>query len=85
MTKKHFVRAAEMVKAIRDGGWTHEAPEWAPTPYGHDLEVSTEDMGNLLVDYVRAVQTAEAFILLFREFNPRFNQQTFLRACGLVE
>lgn len=78
MTKKHFERAAEMVKSIRDGNWTNEPPSWADgdrayTPRHNDLA------------YRRAVQTAEAFLQLFNEYNPRFDEQRFLVACGLVE
>ena len=28
---------------------------------------------------------AEGFIMLFKEYNPRFDEQRFLHACGLVE
>ena len=77
MTKMHFQRAAEMVKAILHGEWTNEQPDWsfAVQKYGW-AEVYSHQ---------RAIQTAEAFIILFRQFNPRFNQQTFLVACGLAE
>ena len=79
MTKMHFTRAAELVNNIRQGAWTHEPPAWVDgerydgMPYS-DIETA---------DYTRAVQTAEAFIILFREYNPRFNEQKFLKACGL--
>src|ERR1035437_863746 len=74
VTKKVFIRAAEMVRSIRDGNWTNEPPSWADS----------------LLDYhipskARAVQTAEAFLQLFKEYNPRFDQQRFLMACGLVD
>ena len=80
MTKVHFIRAAEMVRAIRDGHWTNEWPDWADRTYTNRLQSVYED--NF---YTRAVATAEAFIILFREFNPRFNQERFLVACGLAE
>lgn len=60
MTRVHFQRAAEIVRATRD----------------------VRD--NLDANDVRAVWTAEAFILLFQQFNPRFDEQRFLQACGLV-
>ena len=72
VTKKVFIRAAEIVKSIRDGHWTNEPPAWAD---------------NLVImshSYTRAVQTAEAFLMLFKEYNPRFDEQRFLVACGLV-
>ena len=53
MTKKHFERAAEIVKM-----W--DAP-------------------------VERAGLAEAFILLFRAYNDRFDTTRFLQACGLVE
>ena len=77
MTKKHFERAAEIVKAILEGHWTTELPNWAPS---YCLQGNAHD----IYDPTRAVQTAEAFLLLFKEYNPRFDQQRFLVACGLV-
>lgn len=85
MTRKHFQRAAEFIKGIVQGDWSSELPSWAPTPIGTLIEVDTELKGNVSPYYVRAVWTAEAFILLFQEFNPRFNRETFLIACGLVQ
>src|SRR6266853_652664 len=73
MTKMHFERAAEMVKRMLDGRW--------PT----DIETITPEDGNICPHHVRALWTAEAFVSLFREYNPRFNEQKFLQACGLVE
>lgn len=76
MTKRHFIAAAAQVCAIRDGHWTNEPPNWTPQPHDARFAVSS---------FERAVWTAEAYILLFREFNPRFDQHTFLVACGLTE
>jgi hypothetical protein len=73
MTKKHFDTAAAMVRAIADGHWTTDPPSWANV-----LRCSETD------DYSRAVQTAEAFILLFREFNAQFDDRRFLIACKLL-
>lgn len=84
MQKRHFVQAADMVRAILNGEWTHEAPSWAPTTFDL-IEVEDAAQGNLRTSYVRAVWTAEAFILLFTRNNDRFNRDTFLRACGLQE
>ena len=85
MTKKHFIRAAEIVKAILNGHWSHQPPTWA-IQYRGDYDV-TSPTQRLFVgrDYLRAVQTAEAFIVLARQFNPRFDTHRFLVACGLVE
>ena len=85
--QRHFQHAAAMVKAILEGYWTHALPEWSAYPgKGSDetVEVDTADYGNLSANYVRAVWTAEAFIQLFSAYNPLFDQQRFLIACGLV-
>ncbi len=76
MTKRHFIRAAEIVNAICEGHWTSEPPSWA--------DRHAEDY-SALGDYGRAVQTAEAFIVLALEFNPRFDTNRFLIACGLAD
>jgi hypothetical protein len=75
MTKPHFDHAASMVRAILAGEWTNELPDWAQSvvAYGYDT-----------YPRVRAVQTAEAFLLLFTAFNPRFKRDRFLKACGLI-
>ena len=78
MTQKHFITAAaEIVRNIEngriDGRWTYDPPSWATDEYGED------GCG----DYTHAVQTAEAFIVLFQSFNLRFDQAQFLVACGL--
>ena len=92
MTKRHFIAAAEQVRAILNGDWTSELPTWALEEtcgqamlgiYLDAVEVSSAERGNLDIHFVRAVWTAEAYILLFREWNPRFNVHTFLVACGL--
>lgn len=82
MTKQTFIKAADMVRAIRDGKWTSDPPRWADRGYLGDDYYGGEDGAQ---DYTRAVQTAEAFILLFQQSNPRFDQERFLIACGLVE
>jgi hypothetical protein len=92
MTKKHFRRAAEMVRGILEGDWTHEPPSWFNGKvYGQPgyeagdayYDASPNDAG--ANNLTRAVQTAEALILLFRQSNDRFDEQKFLEACGLVE
>ena len=92
MTKKHFEHAAAMVRAILENHWTHEAPSWAITSEAGeaDSEYGVYDVGVYDTDternasYTRAVQTAEAFVKLFAEFNPRFDTARFLRACGFT-
>ena len=74
MTKQHFQAMADIVKAIRDGKWTDDSPSWA----------NPRLTGSPIPCYWRAVQTAEAFILIAERFNPLFNRDRFLVACGLV-
>lgn len=74
-----------MVRAILAGDWTFDPPDWADSErfdasaaeYDHDSELSAR--------YTRAVQTAEAFIILSQAFNPAFDSARFLQACGLVD
>lgn len=80
MSKKHFVVAAGIVRAILDGHWTDDTPTWANPRALSIAFVAGDDSG-----YTRAVQTAEAFIKLFHEFNPLFDETRFLVACGLVD
>ncbi len=76
MTKQHFITAAKIVNNIRLGFWTDDAPSWADkSRYGDRLPDT----------YTRAVQTAEAYIHLFRQYDPRFDSKRFLIACGLQE
>lgn len=91
MTKRHFIVAAEQVKAILSGEWTNDLPDWALqrdwtafSPLGR-IEIDTENGGNVDVYVLRAIWTAEAYICLFKQFNPRFNVDRFLIACGLKD
>lgn len=86
MQKRHFEHAASMVRSILYGKWTSEFPSWADR-HGNivgPIEVDTEADGNLDANYTRAVWTAEAFILLFTAYNPLFDRDRFLIACGLM-
>jgi hypothetical protein len=73
--------AARMVRSIAAGQWTNAFPYWADANRNNAFESchSSDDD----VNYTRAVQTAEAFILLFLKFDPTFNDAAFLRACNL--
>lgn len=92
MTRLHFTRAAEIVRAILDGEWTNDPPAWADCCRWRDgvEDFDTSELADRHradADYTRAVQTAEAFISFFqyqREPNG-FNRDRFLQACGLVE
>ena len=82
MTKKHFIRAAQIINAIREGHWTNDPPSWGKvTPNGSDVTRYDFDTA----PYVRAVQASELFINLASEFNPRFDVNRFLIACGLKD
>jgi hypothetical protein len=78
MQKRHFEHMASIVKAILDGHWIAEFP-----PYG-DESRNAISWNNSDYAYTRAVWTAEAFIKIAAEHNPRFDQDRFLVACGLV-
>lgn len=83
MTAKDFRLAASIVRAILNGGWTLDTPAWAgPCGVTHNLSQWDDDER---LNYTRAVWTAEAMIMLFEQINPRFNQQKFLKACGLTK
>lgn len=77
VSRNEMEHAASMVKAISDGKWTEEPPSWVDM---NDYYPST-----IMEHYTRAVQTAEAFIVFFQAFNPRFDVAKFLVACGLQE
>lgn len=72
-----------MVRAILKGQWTNDPPAWADENVYYDMVPVLASSSDAY--YTRAVQTAEAFILLFRAFNPLFDESRFLAACGLVE
>lgn len=82
VTKQHFQQAADMVKAIKAGDWTDQPPSWAETIPEGEVDAGYSRV-ETVDDYTRAVQSAEFCILLFQAYNPRFNVDTFLRACGL--
>ena len=88
MQKRHFECAAQMVNAIQQGKWTNALPDWALStdwtafsPLGH-VEIDTEFGGNVDANVLRAIWTAEAFIMLFQQYNARFDRERFLKACG---
>ncbi len=72
MTKQHFVAAAKIVDNIRCGDWDFTTAERAVS-HAQSREY----------DYAAVV--ADAFQTLFRQYNPRFDSQRFLVACGLQE
>lgn len=86
MNKRHFEHMAAIVRAIRDGEWTHIAPVWASAlPYAELAPFPDQHLANAeLANYTRAIQTAEAFIVLSQEWNPSFDRKQFLIACGLA-
>lgn len=83
MTKKHFEHAASIIRAILAGEWTNEWPIWAVCDSNGNYQMGF--IAPNVDNYTRAVQTAEAFIILFQAYNPRFSVNRFLVACGLAE
>lgn len=66
MTRRHFIRAAEIVRVIHKGCW--EFPE----------SFNEDDA----VDRLNAARiAADAFETLFRTYNDRFDRDRFLAAC----
>lgn len=65
-----------MVHAILDGEWSDDPPSWFHGLQGATWSATPDNT-------LRAAQSAEFCILLFQTYNPRFNVDTFLRACGL--
>ena len=74
MTKRHFEAMADIVKAILADEWTDDLPDW-----------SAESHISVPTTYQQAARVAEAFIVLCERWNPRFDRQRFLVACGLVD
>lgn len=72
LQKRHFERMAKIVDNIRRGYWTNEFPEWA-----------AKEAEPAISHYARAVYTAEAFLSLAQDSNDLFDEDRFLRACGL--
>lgn len=86
MTRKHFEQMAAIVRSILVGEWTHICPSWADNSRYEDMRLilTDDDISTNDENYTRAVQTAEAFIVLASTNNPRFDRDRFLVACGLV-
>lgn len=84
MDNRDVRRMVSMIRAVRAGKWTAELPSWAPPNlHNHPMDLlqnmDTEDTN----DY-RAVQTAEAFILLIHSSGLAFDETKFLQDCGFV-
>lgn len=95
MNKYDIARMVTMVRAVRAGKWTTELPDWAhkhaETPEGFGLHLGAtqvlgglQEMPSMFVDELRAVQTAEAFILLAHASDYPFDETAFLRDCGFL-
>lgn len=75
MTATDVKAMTVIVRAILRGKWTDELPDWAPEDaYRKGLNGGLEEL--------RAVQTAEAFIVLCDSTHYPLNQEAFLKACG---
>lgn len=69
MTRKHFEYAAALVRQTRSA-------------YYPGVEIDVQGSGNVSVSDFVAEQVAAQFVRLFTAYNPRFDEQRFLRACG---
>lgn len=78
MTPADTRRMVSIVRAIRAGKWTNELPDWAPNTLT-SISVFSEDDG---ANELRAIQTAEAFIILGVATSATFNVAQFLHDCG---
>jgi hypothetical protein len=75
------VRAmVNIVCAMRRGEWTDELPTWAD----ESLTAITADDPFTDGSELRAVQTAETFIILALECGYALNERAFLKACGFT-
>lgn len=70
MTRKHFEYAATLVRAIKD--------------YGELPGIEVERLGDGNIDTMRFVaeQHMQAYINLFSNYAPRFDESRFRKACG---
>jgi len=69
-----------IVCAMRRGEWTDELPDWAPESITDTTALDAFIDGGEL----RAVQTAEAFIILALDCGYALNERAFLDACGFT-
>lgn len=80
MTPADTRRMVSIVRAIRAGKWTNELPDWAPRGLTAISVFSDEDDLN----EIRAIQTAEAFVILGLATSATFNSHQFLHDCGFT-
>ena len=69
MTKKNYEAAARIVQNILPGGIVHSHP----TAAGREKRAAV----------LEAKAVCTAFVLLFRDDNPQFDQERFMKACGV--
>lgn len=82
MTKQQR-HMASMVRAILAGKWTTDPPDWAPLRAAQAADL-LQQMSDTDVALVRAMQTAEAFIILIHAEDSAFDVTSFVRACGFI-
>lgn len=71
-------RMVGIVRAIRAGKWTHEPPTWAK----HSLTEYPGFESRQAESVWRAIQTAEAFIILELTGDSPLDVLAFVKACG---
>ena len=80
MEAQDIRRMVSMVRAIRAGKWTATLPAWTPKDITETLDFALD-----AYDFeLRAVQTAEAFILLAHSSRFPFDETKFLQDCGFI-
>lgn len=88
MDDRDVRRMVGMVRAIRAGKWTSEPPAWCPAEGADGERYQITDIrtsGEISDDtFTRAIQTAEAFILLAHASHLPFDETKFLRDCGFL-
>lgn len=80
MNQRDITAMVAVVRAIKAGQWTDEPPVWADRErYSACIEGSDD-----AAVYLRAVWTAEAFVILAQQQDKYFPVKTFLARCGFT-
>lgn len=80
MTPTDVKAMTAIVRAILRGKWTDELPDWAPEDAEDDYSKGLHGGAPAL----RAVQTAEALIVLCDSCRYPLDQKAFLKQCGFT-
>lgn len=80
MTATDVKAMTAIVRAILRGKWTDELPDWASR--SHSGAYLLQELANNTDAELRAVQTAEAFIVLCDSCRCDLDVPAFLKDCG---